>query len=346
MKNTLVLFILGSALLVSCNKKAKETKINIEDAPTVEIAQIERKTLGETITASGVLASKSEIKLAFKTGGLIKRIYVNEGQYVKAGQLLAELDMSEIDAQVNQAKIGLQKAKRDFERVTKLYNDEAATQTNLQDATTGVDLATQTVQAANFNQKLSRIYAPTSGTILRKIAEQGELITPYAPAFVIGSGSSAFVVNVGLADRDIIKIKTGNSAIITFDAYPGQNFRASVSQIAQTVNPATGTYEVELEISNEGKKLISGFVANAKISPAGQNSTLVVPVAALAEASGQIAYVFCLEGTTNTVIRKEIKIGKITNEEVELISGLTEKDIVITKGGGFLSDGQKVKVLK
>lgn len=333
------IFVLTS---LACGKKEETKKIKTdEEISTVEVSGLQTKSLGESIIGSGVLSSKAEVKLAFKTGGLIKKIYVEDGQFVKAGQLLAELDMSEIEAQVNQAKIGLAKAKRDYDRVKNLYDDQAATQTNLQDANTGVELASQGVQAANFNQKLSRIYAPASGRILRKIAEQGELITPFAPAFILGTGNEAFKVKIGLADKDIVKVKVGNSASIELDAYPGESFSARISQIAQTVNPATGTYEVELDIAANGKKLISGFVAKASINPGLQKSSVVVPVAALVEANQGSAYVFCLKNN-NIAVKKEIEIGKIIGNDVALIAGLSADEIVITKGAGFLSDGQKV----
>lgn len=280
MKKAYLVFIISlGAIIVSCSKSTDQKKNQHEEISVVEISPVLRKILGESIEAAGVLSSKSEIKLAFKTGGLIKRIYVNEGQFVKAGQLLAELDLAEIDAQVNQAKIGLQKATRDFDRIKKLYEDEAATQTNLLDANSGLELATQSMQAAVFNQKLSKIFAPVSGRILRKISEQGELITPFSPAFILGTGSqSAFIVNVGVADKEVVKLQVGNNATISIDAYPDENFKATVSQIAQSVNPATGTYEVELQLSPNKKNMISGFVARAVIQPVNKNSSLVLQI--------------------------------------------------------------------
>lgn len=345
MKKAYLVFIISlGAIIVSCSKSTDQKKNQHEEISVVEISPVLRKILGESIEAAGVLSSKSEIKLAFKTGGLIKRIYVNEGQFVKAGQLLAELDLAEIDAQVNQAKIGLQKATRDFDRIKKLYEDEAATQTNLLDANSGLELATQSMQAVVFNQKLSKIFAPVSGRILRKISEQGELITPFSPAFILGTGSqSAFIVNVGVADKEVVKLQVGNNATISIDAYPDENFKATVSQIAQSVNPATGTYEVELQLSPNKKNMISGFVARAVIQPVNKNSSLVLPISGLVDADKNAATVFVLEG--NIAKKRQIKIGKIKGEEIEVLDGLEENEQIITKGGGFLNEGQKVKVI-
>lgn len=331
--------------LVSCGKK-KETKQETEEIIAVEVQPVAQKTLVEPIIASGVLSSKSEMKLAFKTGGMIKKVYVSEGQFVKEGQLLAELDLSEIDAQVKQAKLGLEKSERDLERAKKLYADEAATLTNVQDATTGYNVAKENVQVAEFNQKLSRIYAPTSGRILRKVSEQGELITPFSPVFILGTGESAYIVNVGLADRDVVKVKVGDAAQVYVDAYPNEPFNARITQIAQTVNPATGTFEAELQIQPNGKKLISGFVAKAEISHGKGPVSLVVPVEALIEADKNKAYVYTLSADNQSVNKTPVNIGSIFGNDVSITSGLTEGTQIVSKGANFLSDKSKVKVIQ
>lgn len=346
MKSYTSIIIATALFIASCGKKQEAKKAEAEEILTVEVQPVSRKSLSEPIIASGVLSSKSEMKLAFKTGGMIRRIYVQEGQSVKEGQLLAELDLSEIDAQVRQAKLGLEKSERDLERVKKLYADEATTLTNVQDATTGFDVAKQSVQVAEFNQKLSRIYAPTSGRILRKIAEQGELITPFAPAFILGTGESAYIVNVGLADRDVVKVKIGDVATVYLDAYPNEAFQARITQIAQTVNPATGTFEAELQIQPSGKKLISGFVAKAEISTGKGASTLAVPIEALVEADKNTAFVYSYNLTNQTVSKISVSVGSVFGSNVAIISGISEGTQIVTKGANFLSDRARVKVIK
>jgi RND family efflux transporter MFP subunit len=345
MKRIIFIALTVSALLFSCKDKEKSHKIaDDSQLQTVELATVESQNLTDQINASGILSSKSELKLAFKTGGMIKRMYVTEGQSVAAGQLLAELDMAEIDAQVNQAKVGFQKAKRDFDRVKKLYDDQAATQTNLQDANSGLEMATQALTAAEFNRKLSKIFAPASGKILRKIAEQGELIVPFSPALILGTGANAYILNVGLADKEIVKLKIGDKANVELDAYPNEKFSAKVSQLAQTINPATGTYEVELEMQPTNKKLISGFVAKVNILPSTSNNSLVLPITAVVEADAQNAFVYIFDANTGKVSKKPVKIGKIYDDTVELISGVNRGEKVVTRGSGFVADGEKVKL--
>ncbi|MFT5883773.1 MAG: RND family efflux transporter MFP subunit [Arcticibacterium sp.] len=342
MKKLYYTLSLGLALL-SCTADEEKAKAK-EELQSVSVAKPEMITIGNNITGSGMLSSKSELKLAFKSGGLIKRMYVKEGQYVKKGQLLAELDMSEIDAGVNQVKLGLAKAERDLVKAKKLVEDEIATRSTLEDAQTGYNLSKERLDAAVYNQRLSRIYAPKSGKILMKIAEEGELITPFAPALVLAGGASAFNVNIGLADKDIVKVKLGEKAKVYLDAYPEEVFMGKVSQIAQSVNPATGTYEVELTLNGKGKRLLSGFMARANILSSSEKALLMVPIEALVEADEKDAFVFLLEG--GIAKKTAVKIGQIWQNKVEVMSGLNLENALIVFGANFLSDGQKVNVSK
>lgn len=338
---TYIYSLLFSILLISCGtKKEKPKEKQVDETMTVATELVEEVSTVEAITASGVLSSKSEIKLGFKTGGLIKRIYVSEGQFVKKGKLLAEIDAEEIDAQVGQGNVGLEKAKRDLERVKKLVADSAATIQNLEAATSAYEAAKQAMRVGNFNQKLSKIYAPTSGKILRKIAEQGELITPFAPAFILGKGGAATQLNIGVTDRDIVQLQNGNRAKVYFDAYPNEIFIATVSQIAQTVNPTTGTFEVELTVNPRGKTLISGFVAKAEIMPALSQKSLAVPVESLVEADGNRAFVFVYK--EEKVEKRAVELIKIMGDKVAVKSGVKQGEEVVVKGASFMSDGQQV----
>jgi RND family efflux transporter MFP subunit len=337
-----LLFVL--VVLAACTKKQAAEK-TVEEIPAVGLVSVSEQALSHPVVGSGVLSSKSELKLGFKTGGMIKRVFVNEGQNVAEGQLLAELDLSEIEAQVGQTQLGLAKAQRDADRVKNLYADSIATYTQLQDATTALELAQKTSEIARFNQKLSKIYAPAAGRILRKIADQGELITPFAPALILATGNSAYIVNIGLSDTDIVKVKIGDMATIKLDAYPGEIFKASVTQIAQSVNPSTGTFELELQIENtKNKRLISGFVAKAEIAQNAAQTGLVIPIESLIEAESDFAYVFVYQATSKRVQKKQIQIGKIYGSNVAVLAGLAKGDQLVTAGANFLFDNAQVTV--
>jgi RND family efflux transporter MFP subunit len=178
---------------------------------------------GLPLKLSGIVTSRSEQRLSFKTGGIIRRIYADEGDQVRAGQLLAELDKTEIDAQVQQTREGLAKAERDLARVQGLFRDSSATLELLQNATTARDVAAETVRIAAFNQKFSEIRAGKSGKIIKKLSNEGELTGPGMPVLVLfETGPEDWVVRVAVSDRDWARLTVGTPASIRLDAWPGR----------------------------------------------------------------------------------------------------------------------------
>jgi RND family efflux transporter MFP subunit len=292
-----------------------------------------------------VVAPQTEVKLAFKTGGIIEQTFAKEGQTVSRGQLLAKLNMSEIEAQVAQARISLQKADRDLQRAKNLYKDSVTTLEQLQNATTGQEISVSSLKIAEFNQKYSTIYAPITGRVVRQFAEAGELIGVGNPVFMLASAEQAYVVKVGLTDREVVRVKLGDTAEITMDAHAQKKFRGFISQIAQIASPATGTYEVEIQIDNpENLTLIAGFIAKATIQPRDSQNYTVVPTSALVEADGENGFIYTIKGEEAQKV--PVKILLITSKGIAIETNLPTDSRIVVEGAGYLTDKIKVKELK
>jgi multidrug efflux system membrane fusion protein len=205
MKYQHLIWLLMPALLWSCGKKeAPETATPIP-APGTEIAvrlvKVENSSEGATILATGMLASDTEARLAFKTGGIIRKVFADEGDRVQKGQLLAQLQLTEIQAQVTQAEYGVEKSRRDLERVQNLYRDSAATLEQVQNLNTVFDMAKQNLEIARFNLQYSEIRAPQAGVIIKKMASEGELAAPGMPVLVMNGTGPANWIAAGERDR-------------------------------------------------------------------------------------------------------------------------------------------------
>ncbi|MBK6622543.1 MAG: efflux RND transporter periplasmic adaptor subunit [Saprospirales bacterium] len=254
MKYLLLLILL---IAVACSDKPEEsadTPVGTSAAIFVKTAAVERTQVSPPILASGMVATSSEARVSFKTGGVIKRTFVEEGAVVAKGQLLAAIALTEIDAQVRQTKEGLAKAKRDLERAQNLHADSIATYEQVQNAGTAVDLATQNVQIAEFNRQFSEIRAPFHGKVVRQLLFEGEVTGPGMPVYyLMGAGSQDWILQVGLSDRDWARLQLGDLAKVTLDAYPGDTLPATVSQLAVVANPQSGTFDAELRLQPLGK---------------------------------------------------------------------------------------------
>jgi RND family efflux transporter MFP subunit len=328
------------ALLVLCNKP--EVTESVEKVVAVELADVQTESVSVPIHGSGMLFSKQQIRLSFKTGGIVEKINAREGQNVRAGQVLAQLDLDEIEAQVEQAQSAFEKAQRDFERIQNLYADSVVTLEQKQNVETQLKVAESNLRIARFNLEYSTIKAPTDGTILKRFVEPDELVGPGTPVFYFGSGREEWLMRIGVADRDIINIQLGDSALVTFDAYPDTEFPAEVTEIAQAADPQNGTFEVEVLLNAKGHRLAAGFVGKVILMPQRQKTLSLIPIAALVDAHGNRAAVYTVD--SDSAAKIPVTIGPIVEKRVVISSGLDSIEHVITTGAAYLKAGDRVSI--
>jgi membrane fusion protein, multidrug efflux system len=344
-----VVFIVAAAVLLgACGADKKDDAADVQPA-AVRSVPVASVAVAAQTRAVGVLAPRDEIRLAFKVGGVVDSVRVESGDIVRKGQVLAELKRAEVDATVSQAAEGVEKARRDLERARQLRKDEVATEEQVQDLTTAYNVAHSNLDAARFNARFARIEAPVDGIVFERMIESGELVQPGQPVVVVGSTDSGWVVRVGLADRDIVRIETGAPAQVTFDAFPGRAFAGKVTRIGAAADRVTGTFEVEVEVNPQGARFARGLVAKvdlplSQLPDVAPNAT-VVPITALVEADGQHATVYVLDRAKNVARRKDVTLGPLLGEQVIVTAGLVPGEPVITDGAAWLTDGRSVHVV-
>lgn len=323
----------------------------VQEKEKIQQVEVQTLTINEMpipIEASGIVSSKMEVNLSFKVGGIIDRLYAEEGQTVRKGQTLAILKTTEIDAQVLKANQGVEKAKRDVERIEKLYADTAATLENVQDLKTLLELAEADLEIATFNQEYAKIKAPSSGRILRKFTEANELINPGTPVFRLGAtGAKGFVIKVGVADKDIIRLRLKDKAELRFDAYPDDVFEAYISEIAEAADPRTGVFEIELSITQQpGYILKNGFIGKLSIFPSSQKPYFKIDMDALVEGNKNKASIY-VPNNNDTNARKVVVRPEYIGDDFFTISAdkLENIERVITKGAAYLSETTTIKVI-
>lgn len=340
-----ILSLLVAALLLGACARGGAAPPASSDVVAVRVAPVVTERLALPVTAAGVLGAKEEVALSFKIGGVVARVLVDEGQAVRAGATLAALDLSEIDAGVTRARSAAEKADRDLGRTRRLYADSVATLEQVQNAATGADVARAELDAAAFNRRYAVILAPAGGTILRRRAEPGELVAPGTTILTLGSRARGFVVRAGLADRDVVRVRRGDSAEVRFAAIPGRTFRGAVTEIAGAADATTGTYAVEVRLPGpEAAALPTGLVAEVSIRPAATRAVALIPIEALLEADGSDAVVFVLSPDGRRAVRRPVSIAFLSGDRVAVATGLDGVQAVITDGAAYLDDGAAVRV--
>jgi RND family efflux transporter MFP subunit len=338
------------ALAVSaCSGSAKQEAVSEVQPAAVRAVPAASVAATAQTRAVGVLAPRDEIRLAFKVGGVVDTVNVDSGDVVRKGQLLAALKRAEVDASVTQAAEAVEKARRDLERAKQLRIDEVATEEQVQDLTTAYNVARSNLQAIRFNASFARIEAPVDGIVFDRMVEAGELVQPGQPVVVLGSTGSGWVVRVGLADRDAVRVETGAPAQVTFDAFPGREFAGKVARIGASADRVTGTFEVEIEVQPDGARFARGLVAKVALPlaqlPHVASTATVVPVTALVDANGGQATVFVLDRAKNLARRKQVALGPLVGDQIVVTAGLVAGEAVITDGAAWLTDGRAVRVV-
>lgn len=342
----LALTVSLTLLLTACGKKeAGSTKTpGLEPIP-VQLAKINNVSSNRPVHVGGLLGTENEARLSFKTGGIIQRIHVKSGDAVRRGQLLATLDQTEITVGVNQAQLGFDKAKRDFERAKALHRDSVATLEMLQNAQTGLDFAIQTLEAAKFNQAHSSIHATADGFVLAKLMNEGEMAGPGMPILALSttSGQSKWVLRAGLSDKEWSLIQPDDSATATLDAYPDRIFRGTVTRKSQGADPYSGAFQVEITIDLQDMKPAAGLFGQATILPRSQGKYWMLPYEAVLEADGNDAFVF-VTNDRKTATKVPVKVAFLDRDKVAISGGLEGFPEVITTGSAYLTDKSPISI--
>jgi len=335
-----------AVVLTGCNGRSQAAPVT-EDVIAVKVQPVTTAQYAPVLKYSGTMASTAEARLSFKISGIISKIYVKEGDHVVKGQLLATLDLTEINAQVQQASQGVEKVQRDVNRVKNLYNDTVATLEQVQNATTQLQTAEESLRIARFNQQYAQIRANESGTILKKLMNEGELAGAGAPIFVFnGTAGSDWVIRFGVSDKDWAVLKKGDKAAVEIDAYPNKTFSGIITEIAQGADAASGTYEIEVKVLPGGARFAAGLFSTVRLQPVGEQTVTMVPVEALTEANDKTGFIYTVNPDGKTVTKNKVTIAFLENNKAAIVSGLDSAREVITEGVGYLTDKSLVKVIK
>ena len=343
----LSLLMITAQVMFSCGSARKEANTEAVSLDTIPVQIEPVSAFGDSsrIRISGLLHTEDELRLSFKIGGVVAAVSVEEGQRVRKGQLLATLNATEIDAQLQLATIQLEKAQRDNQRAENLYRDSVATLEQVQNSRTAVAAAREALKQVTFNRQHASIVAPTDGFVIKRLSNPGEMISPGMPVVVMGAlgTSSKWVLKAGVSDRDWSAIGVGNRTDVTFDAWPGRHFPGVVTAKALAADPANGTFMVDLRVDFGSEKPATGMFGRADVIPSEVRQGYSIPYESLLEADGEKGHVFVTDDK-KTVRMVEVTIASLTQQRVFISSGLEGHSFVVTAGSPYLKDGSLIRV--
>jgi len=326
----------AALLATACHKSDLPAPSNAATAPVpvhLTPATLESHQAIEDVV--GTVRSKQQAVIEAKVSGRLVQYLATPGQSVKAGELLAELDVQEIRAKLEQAKAMLEQAMRDLGRQQQLIASKATSQQELDAAAARVKVTTAGVSEAETMLGYAKVTAPFDGVITRKLADVGDLAMPGKPLMEIESPAH-LRFETDLPESLLDRVRTGAKLPVTIPTLT-QPLAGTVSEISPVADPVSRTFLVKLDLPDD-PGLRPGQFGRVAV-PVAQTELLLVPRQAVLR-RGQIEAVFVVRGTRASL--RLVKTGKAIADKTEILSGLEPGDAVVTDDASRLTDGQSV----
>lgn len=337
-------------------ERARAERMARVQAAAVVTAKPERRTVTPVLEFSGSLDPEWQADVAAKVDGRVERVYVNEGDRVTKGQVLAELEQRDTDAALREARgnymdaqANLRKAERDLGRYSALYKQGAVSEQVAADYAFARDNAAAKLEAArgNLESMESRaagtvVVAPADGIIAKRYRQEGYYASAGAPLFAIADISVLKTV-INIPEGNIGGVSVGNEAQIELPAFAGHKITGKITRIAPVADLPAHTFEAEVSVDNtEG--LLAGVFAAVKLTAQPRANVLTIPVYAIVMRDDQkTVYVVKEDGT---VRRQVLDIGYTDDKIAEVLSGLNGDEEIVTEGHNKLREGSKVIIGK
>ena len=346
------LLALAMSLVYGCGSRDETAAQSAAAGRTVaaDVLTVQPAELDLRVEAPGTVVSEEQVQVASRLMGYIREIRVEEGQAVKAGQLLFVVDPADIQGQMSQARAGLAQAeaaladaKIDYERFGTLYKEQAIPQLQWDKVRLQYQVAQQQVATARAGLALASgqmryasVVAPISGVVTMKMANAGDLAAPGRPVLVI-EGLKKRQVRTEVSGDVYARIKTGEKVRIVRDGDPAA-VEGTIAQIVPAADPVSHTHLVKIDLPADAKLSSGNFVRVA--FAVGSREGIRVPVSALAERAG-ITGVFVVDAQ-GTARYRMVRTGAVEAGQVEILAGLAAGDRVAVSRVDQLQNGDKV----
>lgn len=309
------------------------------NATLVEVATVKEAPFVHYISVQGRVVSDKNIVLTAKTAGTVTNIYVDEGQSVTRGHVLAQIDPDLINRSIAELQTRLDLANTLYERQKNLWEQNIGTEVQFLQSKNNKESLERQLASLQEQLQQTKIIAPFSGVIDDVFIKEGEVSTPGIPAIRIVSPSD-FKIRAEIAENYISVVEKGNNVTIELPAYE-KAISSEVSTVSRVIDPSNRTFLVEVNLPDSvSKGLKANMVAYINVEDYKNTDAVVIPINAVQFSDEGDDYVFVAEN--NKAVMRPIKIGKTYDNDVEVLGGLKSGEKIIVTGHRSLVDEQAI----
>jgi len=313
---------------------------------SVETMEAVKAEFDHFFTATGEVESVNEAFISPEVNGQVVKIAVKEGQKVRKGQLLAKLNTSLIEKNIQEIKTQKAFAKTMYDKQSDLWKRNIGSERQYLQAKNNYESLENKYQTLKTQYDMSVITAPFAGVVEDIIIKEGELAGPGVRIMQLVA-LDELIVKARLSEAYLSSIKEGKTVDLSFPSYPELNMQATVSRTGNVINKQNRTFIVEIKINNTANELKPNMLVNVLFNDYSGSDNFVVPsVLIKKDLKGRYLYVINKEGENITAAKRYIETGKSYKDKSEVISGLKMGDLIITAGYNHVSDGSVVSITK
>ena len=342
--------LLATAALSAClilagckgggDAQAKPAEDKGPEAIPVEVEKVARRAIAASYGNTATLEARAESQVVAKTSGVALQVLAEEGQVVRAGQVLVRLDPDRARLQAAQSAAQLRKLEANFKRAQQLEAQQMVSANDLDQLRYDLENARAVNRLANLELSYTDVVAPISGVIASRDIKAGNFVQINSPIFRIVD-TARLEATLNVPEREITKLRAGQAVELTVDALPGRRFTGEVDRVSPVVDTGSGTFRVVASFAGDGD-LQAGMFSRVAIRYDQREDALVLPRRALLEDGGEPAVFAVRDGKA---ARVPLELGYSDGGWVEVRKGLAEGDAVVVAGKAALREGTVVQVL-
>ncbi|PZD78431.1 efflux RND transporter periplasmic adaptor subunit [Mesonia sp. K7] len=328
-------------------KRLEEAIVEVDSTkkyPLVTSFKIQDTTFNSYISLQGSVETEENILIYPEYQGVLTRVYVQEGQKVRKGQLLARIDDGGLSNQLSQLEAQYQLAKTTYERQERLWNQKIGSEIQYLQAKTNMESSKSAVDQLRSQLGKTSITAPFSGTIDDVITEQGQVVSPgQAVMRIVNLGD--MYVKASIPETYLQSVTQNKNVEVNFPALD-KTVTGKIKTVSSYINPNNRTFEVEIDVPNKDNSIKPNLMANLKINNYSKDKAITIPTDAIQENAKGDKYVFVITDLDkeNNAVAKQVQVetGLSQDGMIEVTKGLSSEDAIVLDGALTLKDGTKI----
>ncbi len=350
-KQHILLFTLGAGLLLSsCEEQKEEEKEEGKKFPGVRVAAAEIEDFDHWVELQGTIESPQDVQLTPVMSGNIRKIYVQEGQYVKKGQMIAIMDNDIVASNISEAQAALNNAIYNYKKQEELYTAGVGTEFNYRQAFDQKELAEKRMRTLRVQAGKAGVFAPFDGLIDEIYPSEGEVGGPQAPiCHIVGLEKLTVVANV--SETFINQIGEGTEVKVKLPSMDTTIKDLKINRVSKYINPKNRTYKVFIDIENEDKSIVPNLLARVQLKDGHFPNSTVVNNSAIQYDKHGNTFLFSLDKIdSSTYVSNRVAVSTLSSfggaSALENIDEINKGDMIVIEGAEGIVDQDTVTILK